>query len=450
MSRKISILIVDDEESVRDSLYNWFIEDGYEVDCAENAKQALSILESKNMDIILADIKMPGMDGLEMHRRIRSLNKDSIVIIMTAFASVTTAVQALKDGAYDYITKPFDPDDLSHLIRNASSQISLKEENEALRDKIVSLENVDDLIGSSDAMMKVLKEVERVAQSNSPVIITGESGTGKELIARAIHSNSRRKFSPLVSVHCGALTESLLESELFGHEKGAFTGAMYNRKGRFEMADGGTIFLDEIATISPKMQIELLRVLETKTFLRVGGNKEIISDFRVICATNKDLKKMVEDGTFREDLYYRLNVVNIRIPPLRERIEDIPMLVEYFIKIYCTSMSRNLMTIDKAALKRLEQYDFPGNVRELENMVERAIVVGNEKEIRLKDLPIEKEMVSSSFNSLEDLEKQYILQVLNKYDWNISRSAKVIKVDRVTLYNKIKKYDLKSQKQDNR
>ncbi|MBE9518646.1 MAG: sigma-54-dependent Fis family transcriptional regulator [Bacteroidetes bacterium] len=450
MSGKISILIVDDEDSVRDSLYNWFIEDGYEVDCAENAKQALSILESKNMDIILADIKMPGMDGLEMHRRIRSLNKDSIVIIMTAFASVETAVQALKDGAYDYITKPFDPDDLSHLIRNASSQITLKDENKVLRNKVISLENVDDLIGSSEMMIKVLKEVERVAQSNSPVIITGESGTGKELIARAIHSNSRRKFSPLVSVHCGALTESLLESELFGHEKGAFTGAMYNRKGRFEMADGGTIFLDEIATISQKMQIELLRVLETKTFLRVGGNKEITSDFRVICASNKDLKKMVENGTFREDLFYRLNVVNIRIPPLRERVQDIPMLVDHFIKIYCTSMSRNIMTIDQAALKRLEQYDFPGNVRELENMIERAIVIGNEKEIRLKDLPIEKEMTSSSFNSLEDLEKQYILQVLNKYDWNITRSAKVIKVDRVTLYNKIKKYDLKSQKQKNR
>jgi DNA-binding NtrC family response regulator len=446
MSRKISILIVDDEESVRDSLYNWFIEDGYDVDRAENAKEALSRLEAKKTDIILADIKMPGMDGLEMHRRIRTLNKDAIVIIMTAFASVTTAVQALKDGAYDYITKPFDPDDLSHLIRNASSQISLTEENKALRTKIVSLENVEDLIGGSEAMIKVLKEVERVAQSSSPVIISGESGTGKELIARAIHSNSRRKFSPLVSVHCGALTESLLESELFGHEKGAFTGAMYNRKGRFEMADGGTIFLDEIATISPKMQIELLRVLETKTFIRVGGSKEITSDFRVICATNKDLKKMVEDGSFREDLYYRLNVVNIRIPPLRERAEDIPMLVDYFIRIYCTSMSRNILSIDKAALKRLEQYDFPGNVRELENMIERAIVVGNEKEIRLKDLPFEKEMTSNSFKSLEDLEKQYILQVLNRYDWNITRSAKVIKVDRVTLYNKIKKYNLKSPK----
>lgn len=448
MSGKISILIVDDEDSVRDSLYNWFIEDGYEVACAENAKLALTILESKKFDIILADIKMPGMDGLEMHRRIRSLDKESIVIIMTAFASVTTAVQALKDGAYDYITKPFDPDDLSHLIRNASSQITLKAENDALRNKIVALENVEDLIGSSEAMIRVLKEVQRVAQSGSPVIITGESGTGKELIARAIHSNSNRKFSPLVSVHCGALTESLLESELFGHEKGAFTGAMFNRKGRFEMADGGTIFLDEIATISPKMQIELLRVLETKMFIRVGGNKEITSDFRVICATNKDLKKMVDDGSFREDLYYRLNVVNIRIPPLRERISDIPMLVEHFIRVYCTSMSRNIMTIDQAALKRLEQYDFPGNVRELENMIERAIVVGNEKEIRLKDLPIEKESLGNAIESLDDLEKKYILQVLDKYDWNITRSAKVIKVDRVTLYNKIKKYKLKSPKQE--
>ena len=446
MAKNISILIVDDEDSVRESLYNWFIEDGYNVGCAENAKQALSILESKNFDIILADIKMPGMDGLEMHRRIRSLNKDAIVIIMTAFASVITAVQALKDGAYDYITKPFDPDDLSHLIRNAARQITLKSENEALRNKIVSLENVEDLIGNSEAMIKVLKEIERVAQSNSPVIITGESGTGKELVARAIHSNSQRKFSPLVSVHCGALTESLLESELFGHEKGAFTGAMFNRKGRFEMADGGTIFLDENATISPKMQIELLRVLETKTFVRVGGNKEITSDFRVICASNKDLNQMVKNGTFREDLYYRLNVVNIKIPPLRERIEDIPMLVDHFIKVYCTSMSRNIMSIDKAALKRLETYDFPGNIRELENMIERAIVIGNEKEIRLKDLPFERDVASSSIESLDDLEKKFILQILNKYDWNISRSAKALKVDRVTLYNKIKKYDLKPSK----
>lgn len=282
MAKKISILIVDDEESVRDSLYNWFIEDGYYVECAENAKKALTILQSDNFDIILADIKMPGMDGLEMLKRIKSLKSDAIVIIMTAFATVDTAVQALKDGAFDYVTKPFDPDELSHLIRNASKQISLIEENEILKDKVISLENVEDMVGHSEAMQEVFRQIESVAQSTASVIITGESGTGKELVAKAIHANSPRKFFPMVSVHCGALTESLLESELFGHEKGAFTGAVYNRKGRFEMADSGTIFLDEIATISPKMQVELLRVLETKSFVRVGGNKEISSDFRVL------------------------------------------------------------------------------------------------------------------------------------------------------------------------
>ena len=436
------MLIVDDEDSVRDSLYNWFIEDGYEVDCAANAKEALTKIESSRFDIILADIKMPGMDGLEMHRRIKALNSSAIVIIMTAFASVETAVQALKDGAFDYITKPFDPDDLSHLIRNAAKQISLKNENEALKNKIVTLENIEDIVGNSEEMIRVLKEVENVAPTNSSVIITGESGTGKELIARAIHSNSPRKFFPLVTVHCGALSEDLLESELFGHEKGAFTGAMFNRKGRFKMADGGTIFLDEIATISMKMQIELLRVLETRSFTRVGGNKEIRSDFRIICATNKDLKKMVAEGTFREDLYYRLNVVNISIPPLRDRKEDIPMLVNYFMKKYCTSMSRDLINIDPAAMRRIVEYNFPGNVRELENMIERAIVVGNGKEIRLKDLPLEKDIISDSNDSLNELEKKYIFQTLNKYNWNISRTAKALRIDRVTLYNKIKKHDL--------
>jgi len=443
MAKKISILIVDDEESVRDSLYNWFIEDGFRVECAENAKRALTILESDQFDIILADIKMPGMDGLEMLRRIKSIKPDSIVIVMTAFATVDTAVKALKDGAYDYVTKPFDPDDLTHLIRNATKQISLVDENETLKQKVISLENVEDLIGKSEGMKNVLRQVESVAQTNSSVIITGESGTGKELVARAIHANSPRKFFPFVSVHCGALTESLLESELFGHEKGAFTGAMYNRKGRFEMADSGTIFLDEIATISTKMQVELLRVLESKTFMRVGGNKEISSDFRVICATNKDLKSMVEKGTFREDLFYRLNVVNIQIPPLRERKDDIPMLVNYFINKYCTSMNKPPAFIDQAALNRIQEFNFPGNIRELENMIERAIVVGNGKRITLKDLPLEKTFVSNTAESLDDFEKAFILQTLNKYDWNISRTARALKVDRVTLYNKIKKYDLK-------
>ena len=447
MAKKISILIVDDEESVRDSLYNWFIEDGYRVECAENAKTALNMLQSESFNIILADIKMPGMDGLEMLKRIKSLKSDAIVIVMTAFATVDTAVQALKSGAFDYVTKPFDPDDLSHLIRNASKQISLMEENEVLKDKVSSLENVEDMIGQSDAMQEVFREIESVAQSTASVIITGESGTGKELVAKAIHANSPRKFFPMVSVHCGALTESLLESELFGHEKGAFTGAIYNRKGRFEMADSGTIFLDEIATISPKMQVELLRVLETKSFVRVGGNKEISSDFRVLCATNRDLKSMVEKGLFREDLYYRLNVVNINVPPLRERVEDIPLLIEYFIKKYSIAMNRPIIPIEPAALQRMEEYTYPGNIRELENMIERAIVVGNGKKLMLRDLPLVKEKSTNpSFESLDDLGKKHILQILNKYSWNITVSAKALKLDRVTLYNKIKKYDLKPPK----
>lgn len=438
------MLIVDDEQSVRESLQSWFAEDGFIVECAEDAKIALNKLESKEFDIILADIKMPGMDGMEMLRRIKSQESEAIVIMMTAFATVDTAVQALKDGAFDYITKPFDPDDLSHLVRNAEKQIKLRKENESLKERVVNLENTENIIGVSQAMQEVFQDIKNVAPSDSSVIITGESGVGKELVARAIHSNSARKYFPMVSVHCGALSETLLESELFGHEKGAFTGAVYSRKGRFEMADNGTIFLDEIATISQKMQIELLRILETKTFTRVGGNKELSSDFRVICATNRDLKEMTKQGTFREDLYYRLNVVTIDVPPLREREGDIPLLSEYFVEKYCKSMNKPVMEIDQTAIKRLETYDFPGNIRELENMIERAIVVGNGKKITVKDLPLDKKSKSpdSGPESLEELEKKHIKNILEKYEGNISRSAKALKIDRATLYNKIKKYNL--------
>jgi DNA-binding NtrC family response regulator len=444
MPRSYSILIVDDEISVRDSLYNWFTDDGYIVEVAEDAKTALNMLEENSYDIILADIRMPGMDGLEMQRRIRKMNDKAIVIIMTAFASVDSAVQALKDGAYDYVTKPFDPDDLSHMIRNATKQLNLSDENETLREKVSTLESVDDIIGDSPAMQNVLNEVEIVAKTDSTVIITGDSGTGKELIARAIHANSPRRYFPLVAVHCGALAESLLESELFGHAKGAFTGAQFQRKGKFEMADGGTIFLDEIATISSKMQIELLRVLETKTFVRVGGTKEIKSDFRVICATNRDLKQMVKEGNFREDLYYRLNVYNIHIPPLRERLSDVPLLAGYFLKKYAKAMNKAITKIDESAIKALQEYEWPGNVRELENMIERAVVVGSEPAITAKDLPIVKNSGTPlpGVEKLDDLEKTHILQVLSKYEWNISKSAAALGIDRVTLYNKIKKHQI--------
>ena len=446
MDNNLSILIVDDELSVRDSLSNWFMEDGYSVDTAEDAKVALKKLEAFNFHIILVDIKLPGMDGLELNRRIKSINDEAVVIIMTAFASVDSAVQALKDGAYDYVCKPFDPDAITHIIRNASKTIHLSKENISLQDRIKSLVNVEDIIGESEGILKVLEQVRVVAGTDSTVIINGDSGTGKELIAKAIHMNSSRRFFPMVTVHCGAIAENLMESELFGHERGAFTGAQYARKGKFEMADGATLFLDEISTISMKMQIELLRVLETKAFTRVGGNREFKSDFRVICATNRDLQAMVNAGEFREDLFYRLNVFSIKIPPLRERTEDIKPLSEHFVKFYAEQMNKGTKYIGRRAAKALKNYDFPGNVRELENLIERAIVIGTGDTVQLKDLPLDQVAAKPTWESIQEMEHHHIQGILEKYDWNISRAAKALGVDRVTLYSKIKKYKLEKTK----
>jgi len=446
MDNNLSILIVDDELSVRDSLSNWFIEDGYSVDTAEDAKVALKKIEAFNFHIILVDIKLPGMDGLELNRRIKSINEEAVVIIMTAFASVDSAVQALKDGAYDYVCKPFDPDAITHIIRNASKTIHLSKENISLQDRIKSLVNVEDIIGESEGILNVLEQVRVVAETDSTVIINGDSGTGKELIAKAIHMNSSRRFFPMVTVHCGAIAENLMESELFGHERGAFTGAQYARKGKFEMADGATLFLDEISTISMKMQIELLRVLETKTFTRVGGNREFKSDFRVICATNRDLQAMVNAGEFREDLFYRLNVFSIIIPPLRERTEDIKLLSEHFVKFYAEQMNKETKYIGKRAAKALKNYDFPGNVRELENLIERAIVIGTGDTVQLKDLPLDHVAAKPTWESIQEMEHHHIKGILEKYDWNISRAAKALGVDRVTLYSKIKKYKIEKAK----
>ncbi len=442
MDNNLSILVVDDELSVRDSLSNWFIEDGYTVDTAEDAKVALKKIEAYHFHIILIDIKLPGMDGLELNRRIKTINEDTIVIIMTAFASVDSAVQALKDGAYDYVCKPFDPDAVTHIIRNASKSIQLSQENLSLQDRIKSLVNVEDIIGESEGILNVLEQVRVVAETDSTVIINGDSGTGKELIAKAIHMNSSRRFFPMVTVHCGAIAENLMESELFGHERGAFTGAQYARKGKFEMADGATLFLDEISTISMKMQIEILRVLETKKFARVGGNREFSSDFRVICATNRDLATMVKNGEFRDDLYYRLNVFSIDIPPLRERVEDIKLLSEHFVKLYADQMNKGTRHIGKRATKALQNYAFPGNVRELENLIERAIVIGSGDTVQLKDLPFQDNIEKPSWESIQDMEHHHIEDILKKYDWNISQAAKALGVDRVTLYSKIKKYKI--------
>jgi Response regulator containing CheY-like receiver, AAA-type ATPase, and DNA-binding domains len=447
-NKKERILVVDDEKIVRESLFHWFQEEGYLVETAEDGETALRIFDKNKFDLLLVDMKMPGMSGLELLSKVKEIDKDTIVILITAFASVPTAIKALKDGAYDYVTKPVDPDELEHLVKKALEQKSLRVENEQLKGNIDEIIKPDNLIGESSQMKKIYELIHTVAPTDTTVMIRGESGTGKELVAKAIHINSRRKYFPIIPVNCGALAESILESELFGHEKGAFTGAQFKRKGKFEMADGGTIFLDEIGSVSPKMQVELLRVIESKQFSRVGGNQIIKSDFRVIIATNESLEDLVKQGKFREDLYYRLNVFSIIIPPLRERTGDIPVLAFYFLNNFCNSMNKNIKNISPEAMEFLTKYDWPGNVRELENAIERAVVVGKGDTIKVDDLPFH---VSSSQsanldgdNSMTAMEKKHIARVLNENNWNISRSALELEIDRVTLYNKINKYGLRN------
>ena len=445
MNGEISILIIDDEKVVRESLTKWFREDGYKVGSAENAAEALRQLQKQSWQIILLDIKMPGMDGMELQLRIKEIDPTATIIFITAHASVDTAVQALKVGAFDYITKPIDPDYLSHVVTNAIKQCALQGENVKLKEQISEFFKVDDIIGDSPQMREVFNLIETVAKTDTTVMIRGESGTGKELIARAIHANSERRYFPIVTINCGGLPEGILESELFGHERGAFTGAQYRRKGKIELADGGTLFLDEVGNISIKTQMDLLRVIETKQFTRVGGNEIIEVDFRVICATNRDLEQAVQQGTFREDLYYRLNVFSISIPPLRERKSDILHLTNHFVNKYAQAMNKQISSISPEAMDILDGYTWPGNVRELENAIERAMVVGKPPAIQSQDLPFQlsgKNQVPQS-GSLAEVEKHYIILVLEKTSWNISRSAEILQIDRVTLYNKIQKYGLK-------
>jgi DNA-binding NtrC family response regulator len=445
------ILVVDDEFSVRDSLSNWFRKDGYQVRAVGNATEALRALQDERVDVALLDIKMPGMDGMELQEHIHRIDARIAVIMMTAFASVETAVRALKQGAFDYVTKPIDPDELSHLVRRALEQRRLERENTQLRESIDDLVAVDTIVGDSPTMHKVLELVRHVARTDATVLVRGESGTGKELIARAVHANSARRYFPIVPVNCGAIPDSLLESELFGHEKGAFTGAQQRRKGKVEMADGGTLFLDEIGAIPPKMQVDLLRVLETKELTRLGGSRPVKVDFRVICATNDDLEKAVKQGTFREDFYFRVNVFTIEIPPLRERRGDIPLLARHFVERFARQMDKRITGISAAAMELLVAHDWPGNVRELSNAIERAMVVGAPPEIRPDDLPLRAPRpagASAGDVSLADLERRHIADVLERTGWNISRTAEILDVDRATVYNKIKRYGLERPEPD--
>lgn len=443
----IAILIVDDEASIRNSLTQWFELDGYCVGSAEDASSALLQLQKKSWDIVMLDIKMPGMDGLELQRRIRKIDENIITIIMTAFASVDTSIQALKEGAFDYVVKPVDPDEMGHLIRNAVEKRKLFYENRQLRQHIEGISLADEIIGESPGIKKVIDKIIEVAQTDAAVVIRGESGVGKELVAKAIHSNSMRRYAPMITVNCAAPSEAYLESELFGHEKGAFPGALYSRQGRLEMADNGTVFFDEVGIISPKIQEELLRVMETKKLVRLGGDREMAAHFRVISSTTHDFERLVQNGVFRKDLYYKLNVVTISIPPLRERRLDIPSIARFFIKKYSQSMNKAVLDISSDSLDMLVDYNWPGNVRELRNVIERAMVVAKGSLIELEDLsfffPVVDEDSGERVLSLDEVEKNHIEKVLGLTQWNIAQAASLLKVSRLTMYNKIKKYQLK-------
>jgi DNA-binding NtrC family response regulator len=440
------ILIVDDELSVRSSLGEWFQEDGFQVETAEDGEAALRAMDRGPYDIILLDLKMPGMDGIAVQKRVREIDPEVTVIILTAYASVQTAVEALKLGAFDYVTKPVDPDELSNLVRNALRTRALAEENVRLKEKVSELTQAAPILAVSPGMEHVLELIGTVAETDSSVVIRGESGTGKELVARAIHAQSRRRYFPLVAVNSGSIPETLLESELFGHEKGAYTGAQYRRKGKIELANGGTLFLDEIGDVTPKMQIDLLRVLETHRFTRLGGTQEIASDFRLICATHKNLEKLVEEERFREDLFYRINVFSIQVPPLRERPEDILPLTQFFVEKYARAMGKPAKTVSTEAETVLLGYRWPGNVRELENAVERAMVVGKGPALEVRDLPLAVGDASGEepqARSLAAMEKDHVARVLRDCGGNVTQAAKVLGIDRATLYNKLKRYGLR-------
>jgi DNA-binding NtrC family response regulator len=435
------LLIVDDELVVRDSLGKWFDGEGFEVSIAESARAALDWLTRGRFDLALVDIKMPGVDGIELQSRLRQIDPEMPVIIMTGYASVETAVQALKNGAYDYITKPFDPDELVHLVTRAISHRSATREAARLRENLEQVFPDTRLIGQSPAMKRVIELVETVAPTDATVLITGESGTGKEIVARALHALSPRRYNPMVVIHCGALTETLLESELFGHEKGSFTGAQARKKGKFEVADGGTAFLDEISDISLKTQTDLLRVLQEKEIVRVGDTTPLKVDFRCVAATNKRLEKLVEQGVFRPDLYYRLNVFAIDLPPLRARAEDVPLLASFFLEKFAQQMNRPVAKLAPATVELLMNYGWPGNVRELENAIERALLISRERELPPEAFPCQVNATRPACGlRLEDVERAHIERVLGETGWNLSRAARILDIDRTTLYNKIKRF----------
>ena len=439
------IFIVDDELVMRKSLSGWLKRDCYDVDTAESGEEAIEKLKKTRFDLLLVDIKMEGISGLDVLKHVRENDPDMAVVMITAYGSISTAIEAMKNGAYDYLLKPFDPDELGLLIEKIIEQQAQARENLFLKEQYKDRTRFESMIGQSKPMQEVFDLIRDVAPMESTVLITGETGSGKGLAAKAIHTNSPRSEGPFVLVNCGAIPEHLMESELFGHQKGAFTDAKEMKKGRLELAHEGTLFLDEIGEISMRMQIDLLRVLEDRVFYRVGGTQPIEADFRVVAATNRNLKKAIKNETFREDLYFRLNVIAFQMPPLRERKEDIPLLAEHFLRRFSQETNKPIDKISRAAIDEMMLYEWPGNVRELENAIERAVVVGKEREIRPEGLPFCRldDPILLPKTALKDIEKAHIEKILYNNQWNIAKSSKILGIDRTTLYSKIKRYCIK-------
>ncbi len=444
-----TILIVDDEKNIRDGLAEAFALEGYATLTAQDGQEAQNILDDHYVDLVVTDLKMPKVSGMELLQFIKRRWQNIPVIIITAHGDISEAVAAMQYGALEFITKPLDLDHLLKLTKNALEIRELSIKNQELREEVLAQQRISSIIGKSPAMRKIFDLVRKVAPTKASVLITGESGVGKELIADAIHNLSPRRDKPLIKVHCAALAESLLESELFGHEKGAFTGAQTRKRGRFEMADTGSLFLDEIGEINQNVQIKILRVLQERKFERVGGESTLEVDVRFIAATNKDLKLEIEEGRFREDLYYRLNVVNIHVPPLRERREDIPLLAATFLHEFSQENAKEIEGFETRAKQALFAYDWPGNVRELRNCIESAVVMASGRFIVMEDLPPgprstqeKKEIHIPALSSLQEAEKILIAETLAMLGWNKTKTAEVLKIGRKTLYQKIDEYGI--------
>jgi DNA-binding NtrC family response regulator len=451
MRSKPEILVVDDEDVMCESLAAWLREDGYSVATAASGHAAVEMTRAKGYALYFVDLKMPGgMDGIETMAEIRRLHPNAAIVIVTAYATIESAIKAIKQGAQEYVVKPYNPEEISLLASRILRIMRIERENAILRKRLMRRNQFRDILSKNARMHEIFRLIRDIARLRSTVLIQGESGTGKELVARAIHESSDRAAKPFVPVACAALAESLLETELFGHEKGAFTGASALHRGKFEIAQGGTVFLDEIGDISPKLQLDLLRVLEGRRFFRVGGSEEIELDVRMISATNVDLQAGVREGRFRDDLFYRLDVINIHLPALRERREDVPILASHFLNRFSQEIGREPMEISEDALALLLDYDWPGNVRELQNAVERAVATCLHETLRAEDFEfllrrdrqVSPEWAAPTDRSLEEVEKQVIAATLQRHLGNISETAGVLGIDRSTLYEKIRKYQI--------